>query len=201
MRPLMLIAAAASPFAFCGPALAQVGTTMPPLGVTSTLGTDPSAPVGANGLAPGLSTPVNPVPNGVTGTIAIPSTSNGAGPCSTLATSPTGTFGSPATYDGGGMGITSGSTTAATAATSGGVVPSGPSTSSGISTSTAIAPTSGEVDILGNGGNVGSDGNVRLRLEQHHGIFEPNVNVIHHDEQRRSSRSPVGLHRDQQSRG
>src|SRR6267154_3743038 len=117
---------------------------MPPLGVTSSLGTDPSAPVGTNGLAPGVSTPVNPVPNGVTGTISVPSTSSGAGACSTLATSPLGTFGSPATYDGGGMGMANGTTMPGTAATSGGVAPSGISTSSAISTSTAISATSGE---------------------------------------------------------
>jgi hypothetical protein len=143
MRPF-LVAAAALSLSSCSPAFAQVDTTMPPLGVTSSLGTDPSARVGANGLAPGLSAPFNPVPNGITGTIAVPSTSSGAQPCSTLATSPTGTFGSPATYDGGGMAMANGIMAPATAATSGGVAPSGTSTSSGISTSTAIAATSGE---------------------------------------------------------
>jgi hypothetical protein len=143
MRPFLL-AAAAWPLLCCGPALAQVGTVMPPIGATSSLGTDPSAPVGTNGLAPGVSTPFNPVPNGVTGTIAVPSTSSGAGACSTLATSPMGTFGSPATYDGGGMAMATGTTTPGTAGTMGGVAPSVTSTSSGISTSTAISPTSGE---------------------------------------------------------
>jgi hypothetical protein len=143
MRPLSVFTSACLLLG-CSPAFAQVGTVMPPLGVTSSLGTDPSAPVGTNGLAPGVSTPVNPVPNGVTGTIAVPSTSSGAGACSTVATSPTGTFGSPATYDGGGMAMATGTTTPATAGTMGGVAPSGTSTSSGISTSTAISPTSGE---------------------------------------------------------
>jgi hypothetical protein len=128
MRPLLIVATVGSILYF-SPAFAQVGTTMPPLGVTSSLGTDPSAPVGTNGLAPGASTSVTPVPNGVTGTIAVPSTSSGAGACSTLATSPMGTFGSPATYDGGGM--TTGTT------------PAAPSGSSGISSSTAISATSG----------------------------------------------------------
>jgi hypothetical protein len=137
-------------FLLCvGPSFAQVGTAMPPLGVASSLGTDPSAPVGTNALAPSVSTPVNPVPNGVTGTIAVPGTSSGAGPCSTLATSPIGTFGSPATYDGGGMAMATGTTTLATAATTGGVAPSGTSTSSEISASTAIAPTSGETTSSG----------------------------------------------------
>jgi hypothetical protein len=117
----------------CDPAFAQVGPVMPPLGDTSSLGADPSAPVGTNGLAPGVSTLVNPVPNGVTGTITIPSTSSGVGACSTLATSPLGTFGSPSTYDGGGMAMATGTTTPATATTTGG----------GISTSTAISATSG----------------------------------------------------------
>jgi hypothetical protein len=131
MRPLLIVAATL-PLLCCGPAFAQVGTAMPPLGVTSSLGTDPSAPVGTNGLAPGVSTPVSPVPDGVTGTVAVPSTSSGAGGCSTLATSPMGTFGSPATYDGGGMAMANGTTSPATAA------------SPGLSTSTAIPATSGE---------------------------------------------------------
>ena len=122
----------------CGPAFAQVGTAMPPLGLTSSLGTDPSAAVGTNGLRPGLSTPVNPVPNGITGTIAVPSTSSGAGACSTVATSPMGTFGSPATYDGGGMAMATGAATPATSGMTAGVA------QPGISSSTAIAATSGE---------------------------------------------------------
>src|SRR6266550_9421641 len=126
MRPILIVAATL-PLLFCGPALAQVETVMPPLGVTSSLGTDPSAPVGTNGLAPGVSTPVNPVPNGVTGTIAVPSTSSGAA-CSTVATSPLGTFGSPATYDGGGMAMPTGTATPATGATSGTMASSGIST-------------------------------------------------------------------------
>src|SRR5882672_9018374 len=141
MRPY-LIAAAAWPLLCCSPALAQVGTVMPPIGATSSLGTAPGAPVGPNGLAvPGALPGVSPVPNGVTGTIAIPNISSGAA-CSTVATSPSGTFGSPATYDGGGMAMATGTTTPATA-TSGSTAPSGTSTSSGISTSSAISATSG----------------------------------------------------------
>src|ERR1700688_4584466 len=114
-------------------AFAQAGMTLatPPLGVTSSLGMVPGAPVGPNGLQLGASPTVNPVPNGVTGTVTVPSTSSGAGACSTVATSPLGTFGSPAAYDGGGMAM-AGTTMPATAATS------------GISTSTAISATSGE---------------------------------------------------------
>jgi hypothetical protein len=148
MRPLLIVAAAWL-LLCCSPAFAQVGTVTPSLGVTSSLGADPSAPVGMNGLAPGASPTVSPVPNGVTGTIAVPSTSSGVGACSTLATSPMGTFGSPATYDGGGMAMSTGATMPATAATTGGVATSGTSASSGISTSTAISATSGEATSSG----------------------------------------------------
>src|ERR1700726_1939716 len=148
MRALLIVAPALPLLCF-SPAFAQVGTAMPSLGTTSSLGMDPGAPVGPNGLQLGAAPTVSPVPNGVTGTIAVPSTSSGAGACSTVATSPLGTFGSPATYDGGGMAMATGTTTPATAGTMGGVAPSGTSTSSGISTSTAIAPTSGEATSSG----------------------------------------------------
>jgi len=150
MRSLLIVATA---LLCCGQAFAQVGTVMPPLGVTSSLGTDPSAPVGTNGLAPGVSTPVNPVPNGVTGTIAVPSTSSGAGACSTLATSPTGTFGSPSTYDGGGMAMATGTTTPATVATSGGGISNSTaiSATSGASTSSGMTETSGLSGMCGSG--------------------------------------------------
>ena len=154
-----LIAATAWPLLCCSPAGAQVGnplTATPPLGVTSSLGTDPSAPVGTNGLAPGVSTPVNPVPNGVTGTIAVPSTSSGAGACSTLATSPMGTFGSPATYDGGGMGMANGTTMPGTAATSGSTARSGISTSSAISATSGESTSSGMLETSGLSGMCGS---------------------------------------------
>ena len=58
----------------------------------------------------------------------------------------------------------------------------------------------GTINILRNARNVGADGNVWLRVEQHYGIVEPNVNVTHHNE-RHSRRSSVGFYRDQQSRG
>jgi len=150
MRSLLIVATA---LLCCSPAFAQVGTVMPPLGVTSSLGTDPSAPVGTNGLAPGASTPVSPVPNGVTGTITVPSISSGAGACSTLATSPMGTFGSPATYDGGGMAMATGTTTPATAATTGGGISTStaiPATS-GVSTSSGMVETSGLTGMCGSG--------------------------------------------------
>jgi hypothetical protein len=59
----------------------------------------------------------------------------------------------------------------------------------------------GRSDILRNGGNVGAGGNVRLRFDQHCCIVEPNVNVIHHDERRRSSRNSPGILPDWQPWG
>src|SRR5260221_10057434 len=129
MRPLLMFAAT---LLCCSPAFAQVGTLTPSLGATSSLGAVPGAPVGPNGLQLGASPTVSPVPNGITGTITVPSTSSGAGACSTVATSPLGTFGSPSTYDGGGMAMATGTTTPSTAA------------GAGISNSTAISATSGE---------------------------------------------------------
>jgi hypothetical protein len=58
----------------------------------------------------------------------------------------------------------------------------------------------GRIDILRNGGNVGADGNVRLRFDQHHGIVEPNVKLICHVEQRRPLWNSVGILSDRQSR-
>jgi hypothetical protein len=51
----------------------------------------------------------------------------------------------------------------------------------------------GRSDILRNAGNVGADGNVRLRLERHHGIVESNLNVIHRVEQQRPRWNSVGI--------
>jgi hypothetical protein len=117
-------------------AFAQAGmtTATPPLGATSSFGIVPGESVGPNGLPLAASPGVSTVPNGLTGTITVPSSSSGAA-CSTVATSPEGTFGSPTTYDGDGM--AGGTTTPANAAT-----PSNPSTSSGMSSS-AISATSG----------------------------------------------------------
>ena len=142
MRPLLIVAAA-WPLLCGSPAFAQVGTAMPPLGVTSSLGTVPGAPVGTNGMPLGASLGVSPVANGVTGTITIPSTSSGAA-CATVATSPLGTFGSPATYDGGGMAMATGTTTPATAT-------SGTTTTSGVSTSSGMLETSGLSGMCGAG--------------------------------------------------
>jgi hypothetical protein len=140
------VMARAAVLAFCGAssllchnaAFAQAGmtTATPSLGATSSFGMVPGESVGPNGLPPGASPGVGAVPNGLTGTITVPSASSGAA-CSTVATSPEGTFGSPTTYDGGGMaGATTTPTTTAT--------PGSPSmSSSGLSTSSAISATSG----------------------------------------------------------
>src|SRR5207302_4291405 len=141
----------------CGsPAFAQVGTLMPPLGATPSLGTVPGAPVGPNGLQVGASPTVSPVPNGVTGTVTIPSTSSGAGACSTVATSPLGTFGSPATYDGGGMGMANGTSTPATGGMSGGTPSSGISTSTAVSATSGLSTSSGMLETSGLTGMCGS---------------------------------------------
>ena len=143
MKPFLAIAAAWS--LLCGiPAFAQVGTVMPSLGATSSFGIVPGESVGPNGLPLGASPGVGTVPNGLTGTITVPSASSGAA-CSTVATSPEGTFGSPTTYDGGGM--AGAAPTPATAATPGS--PSMSSGMSGISTSSTISATSGISETSG----------------------------------------------------
>jgi hypothetical protein len=148
MRPLLIVAAA-WPLLCGSPAFAQVGTLTPSLGITSSLGTVPGAPVGPNGLQTDASPTVTPVPNGVTGTITMPSTSSGAGACSTVASSPLGTFGSPATYDGGGL--ATGTTTPATAATPAITTSSTVSATSGASTSSGMLDTSGLSGTCGSG--------------------------------------------------
>src|SRR3982074_2315808 len=150
MRPLLMFAAAV---VGCSPAFPQART--PSLGATSSLGTVPGAPVGPNGLQLGASPTVSPVPNGVTGTVTVPSTSSGAGACSAVATSPLGTFGSPATYDGGGLGMANGTTMPGTAATSGSTATSGISTSSAISATSGESTSSGMLETSGLSGMCG----------------------------------------------
>src|ERR1700733_98044 len=116
---------------------AQTGMTMatPSLGAPSSFGMVPSESVGPNGLPLGASPGVGTVPNGLTGTITVPSASSGAA-CSTVGTWTSGTFGSPTTYDGGGM--AAGTTTPAGAA-----MPGTTSTSSAISATSGTSTTSG----------------------------------------------------------
>ena len=149
------LVATALPLLCCSPALAQVGMLTPPLGATSSLGSVPGAPVGPNGLPPpGVSPEVSPVPNGVTGTINVPSTSSGTA-CSTVGISPSGLYGSTATYDGGGLpgGSTGATSGTATPGTSGS---SGISTSSAISATSGVSTTSGMLDTSGLSGMCGS---------------------------------------------
>jgi hypothetical protein len=135
-------------------AFAQAGMTTPTPGVTSSFGMVPGESVGPNGLPLNASPDVGTVPNGLTGTITVPSASSGAA-CSTVATSPEGTFGSPTTYDGGGM--AGGTTTPATAATPGsssmssGISSSAISTTSGASTTSGMLATSGLTGMCGSG--------------------------------------------------
>jgi hypothetical protein len=56
----------------------------------------------------------------------------------------------------------------------------------------------GRIDILRHGANLGVDGNVRLRLEQHCRFVEPNVNAAHH--KGRSNRNSAGFYSNQQFR-
>src|SRR6476619_2524520 len=134
-------------------AVAQVGTvaTTPTLNATSPLGAAPGASVEPTGIPLGsteLTSPgLSPAPTGVTGTIAIPSTSSGSA-CSTVGTAPSSMFGSTTSFDGGGMGIGIGTGAPATAGTasgamSGSTAMSGSSTSSGISNSSGPLSTSG----------------------------------------------------------
>src|ERR1700674_4558345 len=139
---IMLAFCVASSLSCHNAAFAQAGVTTatPSPGVTSSFGMVPGELVGPNGLPLGASPGVSIVPNGLTGTITVPSASSGAA-CSTVATSPEGTFGSPTTYDGGGMG--GGTTTPATAATPGSASTSSGMSSSAISATSGISTTSG----------------------------------------------------------
>src|SRR6202158_5202717 len=90
----------------------------PTMGATSPLGIGTGSAVSPTGIPLGsteLASPgISPAPTySTTGTIAMPS--NGT-TCSTLGTAPSGMYGSTAAYDGGGM--TMGTATPATAATS-----------------------------------------------------------------------------------
>jgi hypothetical protein len=136
-------------------AFAQAGmtTATPSLGLTSSFGMVPGESVGPNGLPLGASPGVSTIPNGLIGTITVPSASSGAA-CSTVATSPEGTFGSPTTYDGGGM---AGDTTApATAATPGSPSMSSGTSSSAISATSGVSTTSGMLATSGLTGMCGS---------------------------------------------
>ena len=183
-------------------AFAQAGitTAMPSLGATSSLGIVPGESVGPSGLPLGTSPGVGTVPNGLTGTITVPSASSGAA-CSTVATSPEGTFGSPTTYDGGGM--AGAAPTPATAGNAGRPVDTIRNVVVGNIHIVGNIRDVGNIDNLGNAGDIRIDGNVRLRREQRHRVVKPDShNVVdHRTEQRHCRRSSVGILRDRKSRG
>lgn len=152
MRPLLTIAVV-SAFYCCSPVFAQVGMgmTMPPLGATSPLGSDPGTPVTGTGIPMGPSIPSSPIVS------SLPSYRPGAGSteCSTLGIPPAAAYGSPSSYDGGGVtlnGTTSPAT--ATAMSSTGVASpasSGTSVTTGFSTTSGMAPTAGTSGMCGSG--------------------------------------------------
>jgi hypothetical protein len=151
---VMLAFCVASSLSCHDAAYAQAGVTTatPSPGVTSSFGMVPGESVGTNGLPLNAASGVSTVPNGLTGTITIPSASSGAA-CSTVATSPEGTFGSPTTYDGGGMavGTTAPTTTATPGSMSSGMSSSAISATSGVSTTSGMLATSGLTGMCGSG--------------------------------------------------
>jgi hypothetical protein len=54
------------------------------------------------------------------------------------------------------------------------------------------------VDDPRDAGNLGHVGNVRLRVEQHRGVFDTNINVADNAGWRGSNRTPLGIDRDRQ---
>src|SRR3977135_2051753 len=138
-----LVAAVLPALFVCNGAVAQVGAmaTTPSLGATSPLGLSPGTSVKPTGIrvvsteitSPGLS----PAPTGVTGTIAMPSTTSGTA-CSTVGTSPSSMFGSTASFDGGGMGMGIGAPANATTAGSAAMSGTAGASTSGISSSSSL---------------------------------------------------------------
>jgi hypothetical protein len=138
-----------SAWCYCGPVAAQVDDTpVAPISPTSPLGIDSTTPVGGTGIRLGAteipSAGVSPLPTYSTGTVALP----GSGTtCATLVTSPSGLIGSTDTYDGGGM--TMGSATAATAATSGNAAVSSSMATAGMPAPSAASTNPGTLPITG----------------------------------------------------
>ena len=152
MRQLLTITVV-SVFYCCSPVFAQVGmgTTMPPLGITSPLGIDPGTPVAGTGIPMGAAVSSTPAVS------SLPSYPTGAGgtACSTLGTPATAMYGSPSSYDGGGVTLNGTAPPATATAMSGtGVaspVSSGTSATSGLSTTSGMAPTAGLSGMCGSG--------------------------------------------------
>ena len=150
-----LIAAMFPALFACSSAIAQVGAmpTTPTLGATSPLGSTMSVepagiPLGSTEIT---SAGLSPAPNGVTGTISVPSTASGTA-CSTVGTSPSSMFGSTASFDGGGMG----SGAPASATTSSNAAMSGISSSANLLGTSGVSTTSGTLDTAGMSGMCGS---------------------------------------------
>src|SRR6266550_7967272 len=153
-----LIAAVLPALFVCNGAMAQVSgmaAPTPTMGATSPLGLGTGSSVSPTGIPMGateIASPgVSPMPTGVTGTIAMPSSGT---TCSTSGTSPSGMFGSTASFDGGGTAV--GAAMPATAATSGATAMSGTATSSGISATSGMSTTSGMPETSGMSGMCGS---------------------------------------------
>src|SRR5712672_3080215 len=153
-----LIAAVLPALFVCNGAMAQVSgmaAPTPTMGATSPLGLGTGSSVSPTGIPMGateIASPgVSPMPTGVTGTIAMPSSGT---TCSTSGTSPSGMFGSAASFDGGGTAV--GAAMPATAATSGATAMSGTATSSGISATSGMSTTSGMPETSGMSGMCGS---------------------------------------------
>lgn len=147
-----LIAAILPALVVCNAATAQMSgmaSPTPSIGATSPLGLGTGSTVSPTGIPLGateLASPgVSPAPT-VTGAMAMPGSGTA---CSTVGTSPSTMYGSTSTYDGGGM--TTGSATPATAATSGMSTSPGSSATSGTSTSTGMMDTSGLSGMCGSG--------------------------------------------------
>jgi len=138
MRPLLIIAVVSA--FYCCPVFAQVGmgTTMPPLGATSPLGSDPGTPVAGTGIPMGPSVPSSPVVS------SLPSYPTGAGatPCATLGTPPAAMYGSSSSYDGGGVTL-NGTAAPATASTATSGTGAASPMSSGTSATSDMAGLSG----------------------------------------------------------
>ena len=149
MRPFFIIVLV-STFYNCGPVFAQagMGSTLPPLGATSPLGTDPGTPIGGAGIPMGPS--LAPAP--VVSSVPYP-TSAGAAACSTLGMPPAAMSGSSSSYDGGGVTL-NGAAPPATAAP----VPtaSGTRPATGISATSGLSATSGMTATAGLSGMCGS---------------------------------------------
>src|ERR1700704_2168402 len=152
-----LIAAVLPALFVCNGAMAQVSgmaAPTPTMGAPSPLGLGTGSSVSPTGIPMGateIASPgVSPMPTGVTGTIAMPSSGT---TCSTSGTSPSGMFGSTASFDGGGTAV--GAAMPATAATSGATAMSGTATStssgSGMSTTSGMPETSGMSGMCGSG--------------------------------------------------